>query len=82
MDKMTKSKLEKMTTKELIKFLNNCVLDITYTSIDASSVKERMFERIRDVFSPEFILRDTNYVHHDFSIPIKGLNVQIKIGTK
>jgi hypothetical protein len=79
---MEKHKLEKMTIKELIKFLNNCVTDITYTSTNTSSVKKAMFERIKDVFSPEFSLRSTNYIHHDFMIPINRLGVYIKIGTK
>jgi len=79
---ITKSQLEKMTIKELIEFLNNCVTDITDTNIHASFIKNRMFERVRDVFAPEFLLQDTNYMHHDFSIPIKGLSIQIKIGTK
>jgi hypothetical protein len=79
---MTKETIEKMTIKGLEKFLNDCVSSITYTHSDASYVKSRMFEHIKQIFSPAFDLTYTNYIHYDFTIPIKGFNVKFKIGTK
>ncbi len=79
---MTKDRLEKMTIKELEQFLNDCIAGINYTNTDATSVKRKMFNTIKEVFSPEFDLDYSNYVHYDFTIPIKNFGVHFKVGTK
>jgi hypothetical protein len=79
---MTKDSLDVMTVKGLELFLNGCVANISHTSTERSSVRREMFEKVQQIFGPEFNLRNSDYHYQRFSIPTKKLNLEITIGTK